>query len=74
MELLTRKEAAEYLRLSLRKLDALAAADQIRRVKLGEGKRGRVLFRRTDLDAYVQDNLSVDGRELERRVAEITGA
>ena len=36
MELLTRKEAAEYLGLSLRKLGTLAADGVARRVDLGE--------------------------------------
>ena len=73
MELLTRKEAASYLRLSTRKLDQLAARGQIRRSKLGDGRRARVLFRRKDLDAFVEAHLSADEREMERRAAEIMG-
>jgi len=74
MELMTRKEAARYLRLSVRKLDLLAAKGEIRRVKLGDGKRARVLFRRRDLDAFVEANLSVDNADIEREAAEILRA
>jgi len=74
VELLTRKEAARYLRLSVRKLDLLSAEGKIRRVKLGEGKRARVLFRREDLEAFIEANLSVDNSEIDRKAAEILGA
>jgi len=74
VELLTRKEAARYLRLSVRKLDLLSAKGKIRRVKLGEGKRARVLFRREDLEAFIEANLSVDNSEIDRKAAEILGA
>jgi len=71
MELLTRKEAADYLRLSLRKLDALAASGEIRRAKFGEGQRARVLFRRQDLDDFITASLSASRLDIERRAAAI---
>ena len=74
MELMTRKKAAPYLRPSVRKLDLLAAKGELRRVKLGEGKRARVLFRCRDLDAFVEANLSADSSEIEREAAEILRA
>jgi len=71
MELLTRQEAATYLRLSLRKLDALSTNGELRRVKLGEGQRARVLFRKEDLEAFIQANLSDDQVDITRKVIEI---
>ena len=56
MELLTRPEAAKYLRLSLRKLDGLAAAGQVTCSKFGNGKHARVVYRKEDLDRFVLDN------------------
>lgn len=73
MQLVTRKEAARYLRLSLRKLDDLASTGEIRRLKLGKGKRARVMFRLEDLDAFVEAHLSADIREIEHKAAEIIG-
>lgn len=51
--LLTRQEAADFLRLSVSQLDSLARRGEIRRVKFGEGPRARVLYRQEDLEAYV---------------------
>ena len=45
-----RKAAAHYLGISLRSLDALAADGQIAKTPIA----GRVLYDRTDLDAYVE--------------------
>ena len=47
--LLTRIEAARYLRLSARKLDQLAASRELMRVKLGASVR----YDRADLDAFI---------------------
>ena len=74
MELLTRKQAACYLKLSLRKLDSLAAGGEIRRIKLGKGPRARVLFRQEDLDAYVEQHLLPANSDFEREAARILGA
>ena len=57
-EYLTREEAAEYLRVSIRKLDSLARCGFVSKPKLGEGRRGVVVFRRTDLDRFVRSRLS----------------
>lgn len=54
---LTRDEAADYLRISVRKLDQLAADGNISFAKMGTGKRSRVLYRSEDLDKYVNDSL-----------------
>ncbi len=58
MELLTRPEAAKYLRLSIRKLDALASKGAIRCSKFGEGKRARVVYNKEDLDSFVLENMT----------------
>lgn len=66
MELLTRPEAAYYLRISLRKIDALAATGEIPCSKFGKGKRARVLYRKQDLDRYVLDNLTITSAHTEK--------
>jgi excisionase family DNA binding protein len=59
MKLLTRKEAAEFLRISLRKLDELASEGEIPYSKMGKGIRSRVVFKLQDLENYV-DRQRVD--------------
>ena len=51
--LLTREEAAQFLRISLRKLDDLASKGKIQYAKLD----GRVLYREQDLVEYIERNL-----------------
>jgi excisionase family DNA binding protein len=48
---LNRKEAADFLRLSPRKLDQLAASGEIPKVKIGASVR----FCRDDLEKFVAD-------------------
>lgn len=48
--LLSYAHAAEYLGISLRGMKELAADGKIRKVQIG----ARVLFDRSDLDAYVE--------------------
>lgn len=54
MELLTRKEAAQFLRISLRKLDSLASSGELPYSKIGSGLRSRVVYDKTDLEQYVR--------------------
>ena len=54
-EYFTRAEAAEYLRMSIAKLDKLAALGRIRRAKVGDGEKASVLFRRRDLDSFIDE-------------------
>ncbi len=54
---LTRDEAADYLRISVRKLDQLAADGEIQYSKMGNGRRSRVLYRMEDLDQYIENHL-----------------
>lgn len=49
---ITRAEAAEYLRVSVRHLDALLARRALVHYRLGS----RVVFRITDLDSYMAGN------------------
>jgi len=51
-DLLEREQAADYLHICVDQLDALARKGKITRIKLGSG-RARVLYRRRDLDAYL---------------------
>lgn len=50
-QLLTREEAADYLRISIRTLDDMEEAGEIQAVRI----RGRVLYHRETLDAFVQN-------------------
>lgn len=56
-EYFTREEAAEYLRVSPRSVDRLAASGRLLRVKFGDHDKSRVRFRRQDLDAFVESCL-----------------
>lgn len=53
---LNRHEAADYIDVSLRKLDQLAADGEIPYSKLGVSPRSRVLYCRDDLDKYIENN------------------
>ena len=68
-QFMTRAEAANYLRLSIRKLDYLAESGELEFVKLGKSraKGARVLYRRGDLDRYVEENLFRNPSEEEIR-------
>lgn len=51
--LLTTAEAADYLRLSVPTMERMRLSEGPAFIKLGRGKRARVVYRREDLDAYV---------------------
>lgn len=73
MENMTRKEAAAYLRISVRKLDYMAEQGMIRRCKLGDGKRARVLYRKMDLDDFIESQMSSSRADLEAEAVRIVG-
>ncbi len=56
-EYFTRDEAADYLRISLRQLDSLSYEGKIKRAKFGDAGRSSVVFRKRDLDEYVESRL-----------------
>lgn len=60
-ELLSRKEAADYLRISVAKLDNLRREGVLPRVVLRSQKVGRVLFRIQDLRAFVSERVECKG-------------
>jgi excisionase family DNA binding protein len=64
---LTRKEAAEYLRISVRTLDKLAQDGDIPYSKLGNGSRARVVYQRKNLDAYL-GRTEVDSKRTARKL------
>ena len=66
-EYFTREEAADYLRVSKRKLDSLFAKGILPHVKTCHGERGGVLFRRKDLDAFAEERVVWGRRVGERR-------
>ena len=72
-QIMTRAEAARYLRLSVRKLDYLAESGELRYVKLGKGKRARVLYRRKDLDEFIEANLVCDREEARKTARRVIG-
>lgn len=52
-KLMTRKQAAEHLVVSIRTLDGFTSTGQIPRVKLG----ARVLYREQDIDEFIESRL-----------------
>jgi excisionase family DNA binding protein len=64
---LTRREAAEYLRISVRTLDKLAKERKVSCSKLGDGLRARVVYQRRELDAYLE-RMKVDPRGIARKI------
>ena len=72
-EIMSRAEAAEYLRISIRKLDYLADAGELKLIKLGEGKRSRVLYRRKDIDEFITSNLVSDRKEAAKTARKAVG-
>ena len=65
----TRKEAADYLRISVRTLDSLAQKGEIPYSKLGNGIRARVVYQRKDLDAFLE-RMRIDPKRVARRILE----
>lgn len=55
------KEAASHCGVSVRKVHCLFQSGAFPRVKLGQGNRARVLFRREDLDRYMAAHLEQGG-------------
>jgi len=53
---LNRKDAAARLGLCVRSIDLARERGQIGFIKIGTGKRARVLFRQTDLDVFLARN------------------
>lgn len=67
-EYFSREEAAEYLRMGTTKLDAHTKAWDIRRAKLGDGPKATVLYRKKDLDAFVESRLEMDKAEARKHI------
>lgn len=55
IKMLTRKEAAAWLRVSLRTLDRLVAAGEVGIVRVGGDQRGRVLISTHELERWVRE-------------------
>lgn len=64
---LTRKEAAEFLRISVRTLDKLAQDGEIPYSKLGNDSRARVVYQRKDLQGYIE-RTRVDPKRTARKI------
>jgi excisionase family DNA binding protein len=62
---LSRREAAEYLSISVRRLDEWAGSGDVQSTKIG----GRVLFRVLKLDEFLEDRTGMSLDEIERRLA-----
>ena len=59
---LTRKDAAHYAGISVDKLDDLANAGVITKVKYNPAKNGRVLFDKVSIDNYLKTLIVPVGR------------
>ena len=64
--LLTPQEAARYLRIEERCLRSIRQRGEIPVVRVGHG-RGRILFHKSDLDAYIEDRVEGRARRRKRR-------
>jgi excisionase family DNA binding protein len=56
----TRAEAAEYLRISKSSLDRYTQSGKLRHIKLGDGPKASVRYRKADLDAFMEEHLVMD--------------
>ena len=65
---LTKVEAADYLRISRSNLETYIP--EIPHFRLGNKQKGKVIFRRTDLDRWVE-NYRVEGRISKSEVDEL---
>jgi len=70
MELMTRKEAAAFLRMSLRTFDSLVAEGRISGYRVS---RQLVRFRREDLEDYVRSNAIQPGQSISAAVDAVMG-
>jgi len=66
IDLLTRAETARMLRVSLRTLDRWAQDGQLRYVKLGDGPKAPIRYRRRDIEEFVEGHASVTKRDVRR--------
>ena len=64
--LLTLQEAARYLRIEERCMRSIRQRGEIPVVRVGH-KRGRILFHRSDLDAYIENRVEGRARRRKRR-------
>lgn len=53
-DLLTKEEVLAYLRIGKGTLNRLMSSREIPFHKLGEGRRSRVLFRKSEIDAWLE--------------------
>jgi len=59
---LPRKEAAKYLGISTKTLATWQLTGRLKGVKLGTGRTCRVVYRRSDLDAWVAQQQGAEAR------------
>lgn len=53
-KLLVKKEVCEYLRIASATLDRLIRDKEIPFIKLGKGRGSKVLFRKSDIDNFLE--------------------
>ena len=56
----TKREAAEYLRVSKATVDRLRGAGKLQASRISDGPKPMLIFRRCDLDGYVEHQLELD--------------
>ena len=73
MELMTRKEAAEKLRIGLRTLDRRLASGEIQCFRLGNGPRAPVRISAAQLDSYLQEAHARNGKGIREQASLVLG-
>lgn len=68
----TKSEAAQYLCLSTQEIDNLCFRGELQRAKLGDARQSRVIFRRCDLDDFVERHLQVRNETEENAEAAVS--
>ena len=69
---LTKQEAAEYLRISRSNLETYLS--EIPHYRLGKKEKGKVIFRRADLDKWIENyrvNRSITKSQIDQEVDDI---
>ena len=59
VDVFTRSETARMLRVSLRTLDRWAQDGMVRFIKLGNGPKAPVRFRKSDIEAFLDSHASI---------------
>ena len=72
---LGKRDAAKYLGISPATIDRIVVAGRLHRIKMGDGPKARVMFHKTDLDAYLNSfsSMSAEARRAKARLDRLAG-